>query len=426
MSNTPINTDEHSINSEGGAVVGGDVKVDGGDFIGRDKNVFIFEGIVPLIRFLVAVTVALGVAVYVYWRLQQPAVMDGDFNIAVATLDQSSISDSPAYGEIIGKQLANFLNGEYLTSDFGNVQVTHKNIGVVADAGQAEKLAKKVNADLVVFGHILASEKKVTLSPVFFVRHPLYRVDISDLNGEHTFTYPIVFKPDELLAWDSTSNAILRQKVVVISEFLKGLRYLFLEDIERAQSAFDSAIQYAENDNFEGKEVLFIFASRSALLAGNYEKAHRYVDEALTLNPAYARAYIAKANIFYLQGSFLESYLFYFDATQATDQPYGSFIIEKAYLGLGNLHLDSFLSGTAPADQIQEAKRYYQLVIDLFTQEQNPNPYLRELTANAYFHLGRAYTAEDAPEKAREAYNLALQLTEDSRLQSQIEEHLIR
>ena len=419
---------KYEIHTEGGTAVIGDVNTEGGDFVGRDKNIFLFKDVQQLLLFITVVVAVIGSLGIGYWGSLQPDVMNGDFNIAVATFDSDSTSSNLEIGSILGKQLAGFLDTQYLSSDFGRVQVQHKNIGVISSAIDAGKIARKINADLVIYGDIVEVGDLVTVSPKFFVNNQLFQVNIGEINGQYQLGYPIEFSISQLKKWDSQSNEILRQRAAIIGDFVKGLIYLFAGDLDHAQPAFENTLTYANHyGNFEGKEVLYLFASRAAVERNDFETANTYVNKALELNSSYARAYIAKANIFYVQGNFGQAYVNYIEATKAKDQPYGSFILEKAHLGIGNIYLDSYLQATeeyGKPEMLQEALANFQYVVDVYTGQTAPDAYLEELAAYAYFNLGRVSEAQHDLQKAAMRYNRAQELTQDLSLKTDIERHL--
>jgi hypothetical protein len=228
---------EYEINTEGGSAIIGNVNTKGGDFIGRDKNIFLFKDIRQLALFLsVLLGITGSVALGYIWSLQ-PVTMIGDFNIAVAKFNVISTSSNLDIGSIIGTRIAGFLDAQSLSVDFGKVQVQSDKIGIISDAASAESLARKINADLVIYGDITEIDEVVTILPKFYVREPLFRVNIGEINGQYQLAYPIEFLVSQLKQ-DSQSTKILRERTAIISEFVKGLIYLFADDLYRAQEKY--------------------------------------------------------------------------------------------------------------------------------------------------------------------------------------------
>ena len=154
--------------------------------------------------------------------------------------------------------------------------------------------------------------------------------------------------------------------------------------------------------------------------------ARYYVDGALTLNEAYARAYIARANIAYEQGELQKAQTDYEHALTLIGVPDHAFIFEKAKLGLGNVYHNRLLSATESARPAlaEKAIGYFQEVIAAVNGLDPPRQPNRERAAWAHYGIGRINQMQQQTPMARAAYQATLQLTEDRALRSDIEERL--
>ena len=76
-----------------------------------------------------------------------------------------------------------------------------------------------------------------------------------------------------------------------------------------ARDAVQQAISEAEAyGSFKGKETLYLIAADLARLDKDLLASRQFISESLTIDPNYARAYIALANIFYEQHDFARAF----------------------------------------------------------------------------------------------------------------------
>ena len=382
--------------------------------------------------FYLALLVALvGIGGGSYWYATQPKEMTGDFNIVIAQFGeiQSNGDIKPsAQAEKISTALFNFLDSEYRATDLGfAVEVAHKNMPLITEEAQAEKLAQKVNADIVIFGNVFIQGEQAEFSPRFYVaEHP----DTKELTGQNELAYPIIFEVSDL-ASQEVVNAGLQTRAEILMNFTKGLIYLSQENYEAADRAIQSAVAAANSVDqpFEGQEVLYLIASQIDFKQENYEDANMMLDEALTLNPNYARAFLARGNIYYTQAirqgfdvNLLEkARTEYETAYRSPEQPDGANIPLKAHTSLGNVYVVR-AQQTNDQEYYDLAFEHYSYVIDVYEQEKNPD--LNEFASVAYFGLGAGYERQGNVELAIEAYENVIALTENEELGSRAQGQL--
>src|SRR5215212_2061892 len=151
--------------------INGNLDVSGGDVVFGDKvikffqdtlNIYLFRDIKQLalfLTFVVFASVSMGGA---YWYSKQPTKMTGNYNIAIAQFGETQADGQitpSARAEKISSTLFNFLDSEYQASGLGvDVQVGHKNMPLILEDSQAKDLAKKVHADIVIYGNIFVQD----------------------------------------------------------------------------------------------------------------------------------------------------------------------------------------------------------------------------------------------------------------------------
>jgi tetratricopeptide (TPR) repeat protein len=366
------------------------------------------------------------VLVYVYNAAQKPARMTGGFNIAVAQFGEvtdQGIAPSARATEI-GKLLFDFLDSEYKATDFGlKIQVAHEKIGILTEDQEAEQLASDINADIVIYGNIFADGNEATLSPRFYIAD---RPDTGELTGQHQLALPLQFEASSLSFPDSV-NAELRTRAAILVLFTEGLSYLSSDDLDGASHSFQQAIHEAESHGpYEGQEVLYLFATVTNERQGNIEQAVKHLDEAFRLNPEYARAYLARGNLYYAQalrklndeGLLKQALAEYEKAIKAQDQPAGAYILEKADVALGNVYVLRAQETGDPGLYAQAIDRYERVV----TRYGEPaNERIRELAARAYFGIGIAYERQNDYIQAKSAYQQCADITRESQTKSRCE-----
>lgn len=296
---------------------------------------YFFRDVRQVVAFLLTLVLVASAVSYGIWLSRQPQVMTGDFNIAVAEFHETSTPGATTgVATILSQKLATFLDQEYQLINFEEVQVAHDKIGVIREAEQARALAEKIGADLVIYGDVTIVGDEAQITPKFYVVEP-FRPDAGEIGGQHQLALPVTFATDDLIRQGSEVNVVLQQRTAILTEFTKGLAYRATGNQVLALEAMDSAITHADTyGDFPGKEVIFMIASDVARLQEAYDLAQQYVDRALALNPNYGRAYIALGNVYYEQGDLFQAQAAYRQALELPDQPFGSYIAEKANLGL--------------------------------------------------------------------------------------------
>jgi tetratricopeptide (TPR) repeat protein len=390
------------------------------------RYLYVFKNVAQLVVFLTAVVLVAMVAVFLLWRAQQPAELSGDFNIAVAKfgeVDNDGKLRVTRDSAKISQALANYLDSEYSTTDFGLVvQVSHDRMPLVEEDRQAQKLAQAVNADLIIYGTVLGDDSSARLLPRFWVEP---NPNLAEISGQSSLEAPIRYEPTKLADSDYLTET-LRGNAAVLVLFTKALVSLRSGKLEVAAQSLDQALKEARGD-FSGKEVLYLTGSTIARLQKDYDLALKHAETALELNPEYARAYVAMGNVYYdlvaSEGDWSRDELlgqaahWYDGALQATDGAAGAYIYEKASVSLGNVavvqaqqHNDPTLFRQATDHYWRVAQRYEQ------SQDASYREDIREIAATAYFGLGAAYQRQNDPEQAIVHYQKCIDVTLDPKI----------
>jgi tetratricopeptide (TPR) repeat protein len=389
---------------------------------------YVFSDVRQVITLLLGLVVIGGTIGFGRWWSLQPRPMTGDFNIAVADFSQLGESEGKL-APIISQQVFRFLDDQAKLITFEDVQVSHRNIGVITSAEEAKKLAKRINAQVVIYGDVTSIEKQARLTPQFYIAEA-FRADASELNGQQKLAAPIIFPMESILAPSSDSMKLVQERTVIMIEFTKALVYLAANKLPLAKEAIDQAINHSEKHaTFEGQEVLYLFGSHISRLQGDRAAAQNYIDKALELNPNYGRAYIAQAHIFYDQENLYRAIEYYEKAKQLPNQPFGAYITEKASLGIGNscwvqlqYVLQSGGAGQRGADSLEQCTlENYQRVINAFMSQENPETSLKEMAAWAYYGVGTVHQEQGQWQDAKNMYEQALEITTDDDLIQRIE-----
>ena len=381
-----------------------------------------------VLAILAALAATLSIVGILYSKAQKPARMTGDFNIAVAQFgevkDQGIVPS--ARGRQISQSLFNFLDSEYKSTDFGlTIQVAHDKIGIIREAREAEKLAANLNAHLVIYGTVYESGGEAILSPRFYIADRKFSAE--EITGQHEFAEPIPFDISSLNFQDLV-NAELRSRAAILVSFTQGLSFYSAGKLDQAARSFDLSIGEAEKSGkHPGLEVVYLFAGVIQSKQADFDRAIANFNRAISINPDYARAYLALGNAYYAQvnpGSIDDNLVEqalneYQKASEARDQPGGAYIADKANISLANVYV--------LRAQLANDPKLFTLAIqhyDRVTQHYRENPQdekIRELAAVAYFGLGVAYERQNDFERAVAEYRQCIDLATDPDLKSRAE-----
>jgi tetratricopeptide (TPR) repeat protein len=357
--------------------------------------------------------------------------MSGEWNIAVAGFTDAGTNtigadDAAQIGAVFYNRLSDDMAELSKQSDLviqvWGPQQTGAVDGATPDerGRNAEALAKRIKADVVIYGTVRREGEAVALQPEFYVAIPnLYAVE--EMVGQHVFGAPIsiVGAGDDLPAQVNLNRELARRSEA-LSLVTRGLSFYFAHAYENALQQFQSANRDALWQASDGREVVYLFEGNAAGRAGLLDDAENAYRAALKANAEYARAYAGLAGVYYLkslQGVTAERFEpdlaaiaqavdFYRQAETAKVQPESADIPAKSSFGLAQINLALWWAGQ---DTLELAKKQFRAVLDSYGDGKNPR--VQELAAESHARLGLIARSEDDTEGAIQAFEAALKLS---------------
>lgn len=336
-----------AINTDGGAVVQGDLDTRGGDFVGRDKVIYIGGFKVPrwliygLVALVLVAVVAQGVNLLglqaVQQTLSQPTVpppptlaptstpsptpqrMNGVFNLAVAQFGEQDANGAivpSAVGRELSLWLANRLQqelqAEAVTASLGQVLVwqdelnrpaANPPIGMIQSEAAAIDLVRTLSATMVISGVLVGPATEPELRLAFYYASPLLRDTPDAAQGQHLLGTPVLieFAQDPVLMREAQeSNPELVQRTTLLIWLIKALTRETVRKPLQALDLFQQAeAQVATWNNASAQSVFYYFMGRTALLVQDLPTARRTLTTAVAANPANSAAQIGLGNFYY-------------------------------------------------------------------------------------------------------------------------------
>jgi tetratricopeptide (TPR) repeat protein len=299
----------------------------------RDTKVRIGPISVPLLALLALPLVALAAALLAFSYVG-PAQMDGRFNVAIAGVGVMG-ADGRMQGSPQSQLLTDWIVAQVeeanRTSQHGQVTLWHDGLplsekrtklGMVSGqtaqdrADAAARLAAKVNAHVVIYGHVIYGHVTSDTDPpqlvLEFYVAPRVRVESTATIGRYQLGEPIPipanFDPADPLSTEALARRV-QDRAGLLFWLLLGLR----EDLLGNPSDELAILRQGEQElttlpeQGDGKEHLYYFEGRAALFMDFYDEAEAALHKALASNPAYARAQIALGSVYLDIAQTLES-----------------------------------------------------------------------------------------------------------------------
>lgn len=367
--------------------------------------------------------------------------MTGEFNVAVVQFTSISPDGSPvesAAAQQWSGEIYQLIDAELekLRSEGFRFEVRGpSDAGAITGstreerAASAEELATGIAADVVVYGTLTDD----AVAPEFFIQARGDNLaNAEELTGDYELGDRIL--GSELTMGRITENAETRLALVdrasALTQFVIGLSYYGGRDYGDARNAFERADIPAWQDS-DGKELLYLFLGNAAGKLGQFDQAAADYDDALTLNPDFARAQVGRAEIEFHWAATVEregncppgevdvaglarSEDLYLKARTAADQPAISNVDTKSSFGLGRIYVCETFAGLAA--RADEARAMFGEVIAEFDRG---NGAVKELAAESYAALGLlSYGTTDTTDPVAlcdivALYERALDLNED-------------
>lgn len=324
----------------GGVNIGGDAQVHARDIIGRDK---ITQIVIQFWPALIGVVLIALVALIVYWFRYVPDKMSGGFKVAVAQfgrVDANGNVQSSDDGDKLSKFIYDQLNSEFnaltqdpaIKEDF-SPQLWHDSmepfqkratIGMIPNKSpdkekSLQELAKRINADLIIYGNLEANQSAATFEPQFYIPQSI-KAEADEITGNTQLGTPVTIPLPVDLDSAGARRSLTRNLSVrtsALAQFTIGVLYDTFGDNDRAYNVFTEAEKKLTDwDESQGKEILYYFIGREAWSLANghknltrvfksadeaLQKAKEALDHAKQINPRYARTHIGWGNVYFLR-----------------------------------------------------------------------------------------------------------------------------
>ena len=270
---------------------------------------------------------------------------------------------------------------------------------------QAEKRAKEIRANVLIYGTVERKDRTLIISPEFYV-------DITDsyeteeLVGQHAFGNSVMLYGDgENISSKIAVNQELARRAQALAFITKGLTFYIEHDYKEAYKLFEKADQQGDlwddddpdDETNHGREVIAQFAGNSAALMYQYDLAEAAYREALVYNSEYARAYLGMGQLRYFQAlegvtadafnydlDLLDEAMNYIDqGLSAQYQPLTADIPAKAAFLRGQVYIARWMVNQNPVEKSQEQFRF---VIDAYNNGENDR--LKEFAAESLCPAG--------------------------------------
>ncbi|HEX7975894.1 MAG TPA: tetratricopeptide repeat protein [Anaerolineales bacterium] len=430
---------------------------EGGRGVAVGKNIVqIGTLVIPTLPVLALLGLVVAGLVYLALGSLGPEQMTGSFNIAVADFGQAAAQgdgSASAKGSLLSRLLFEGLKLELdalptnIRQDFrpqvwqdslGRSEMRRK-IGVIPGATpQARQqaacaLAGRIHAHVVIYGNLPPAGDPAEFVPEYAIcDNPGLRIDADEIVGSHQ---PGAGIPGALLASLTDANVGISVNIRMnawiqaLSSFSIGIMYDLQGRPDLALPVFQKARDQMGATPGPGAEVVWFFIGRENLWLKRLDEAQAAFEQALSLNPGYARAHIGLGSVAYdraqdlppagrLKTPDLQNALDQYQAAldSAAGSP-GALIEPKARLGLGTTLLlqgeaereagdmraaaDAFdraaagLGSIMPA--LDEAKQY-RLMAQTY-----------QALGNAYFQQGQLRQVQGDPAAGKALYQKASQ-----------------
>lgn len=358
--------------------------------------------------------------------------MTGDFRVAIADFAIVGNSNQTNSGKELSEGVYSKLNESLaeINKDFTITIWSPSKVGKIKGntpeerASSAEKIAKRIGADVLVYGFIDMSKPVWQVTPEFYVASENF-YEAEEITGQYQMGEAFSLAGQESVARRIELSNIYETRSQAIARITIGLAYFALRDYQSALSVFQEADNISGWNETQGKAVLYLLAGNAAMKTKDFDTAVSSLNKSLVIDPEYGRPLVTLGSVYYLQA--LEPFdqskdlgsidlnlidkaiKMYSQALDAKNQPALSDISSKVHFGLGQCF---FLQSYAGMDMpIVNAVNEFQIVIDDYGNGKNPR--IREITAEAHARLGLIYDSSGYSQDAAQEYQLAADLLYD-------------
>ena len=329
--------------------------------------------------------------------------MTANIKIAVAEFVVTEAHLAPAAKAISQANYAAIRkNIDQIKQEFSNVSMDvwpPDQTPAITNAADAEAVAGKINADIVIYGVVSPGSQPETVvfeprmyvakDSVFglpeFIGEEVWGSPVEWLTGEGTEAQ---FKRDQL-----TQNLFLpRAKGLVYAIY--GVWKYQTGDYDASVGLFHKAVESASQDDGEALSVWQLWLGNAEGKLHHFDAASQAYKDALTARPGYARAYIGQGEAAIAQANLngvvnIQDFLNYANArlglALASAHPVSADIEAKADFNFGRIAQTKYKHFLVDRSaNFSEAWNRYQDVVTAF----KTNPRIQEQAGLAYMHLG--------------------------------------
>jgi tetratricopeptide (TPR) repeat protein len=317
-------------------------------------------------------------------------------------------------------------------------------VGVAGTEDEADAVASRVNANVVIYGLLESDGTDILISPRFYVSPGLTK-DFSQadeaITGEQSLGAPIRIRQNEVADLDDAAGQFMI-RMRALSGIIRGVSSYSRRDVkgyEQALLRFDEIETLPGWNDADGKQVLYqlIGASHAKLYerdlsrpAGHLAQALAAYSKAIAIDPDYARAFHGLAGVHYLKAirpvalsgtnDFTQvdqpeldlAFTHYTSATHASNQSKIADLPTRIKFGLGQCNM--LRAQSDPSQPFDEAIELFEGVIQHYEQttDINAKARLKILAAESHARLGAiyAYFSEHHAESI-ENYDAAIQMS---------------
>jgi tetratricopeptide (TPR) repeat protein len=335
------------------------------------------------------------------WRKDSPSQrLTADMNIAVAPF--TARGDAAPSGELLARQVRSTL-GTQLKRHAHPAGVTFDlappprldpvQPGTVAErTAAAERVAARLNAQIVVYGDLRLGSDRSIVAPKFYLAGQALG-DADELIGSHRLGAPAVItgSVSDNVAARVEARRLLAARTRTLSDFVVGLSYFARDDYESANRWF----RQARTASDEASEVIYLFLGHVAGRSGEFLQARRFYGRALEAEPEYARARFGIAEVQFQRSrgrcspgstnaaglrSALRGYL---QAEAERREPYGDVLQARARFGRARTLFCLAQAGIEP--RFPDAEALYRFVVRAY---EGGEPVLRDEASEALAGIG--------------------------------------
>ena len=171
-------------------------------------------------------------------------------------------------------------------------------------ADRAAKLARAINADVIIYGTIVNAKTDPRLKLEFYVDNDSF-AEGDEIIGSHALGGLLKvnrpFEPDELLFINRPAHVV---RTDILNQVIFGLSYFSVDDYELAAGFFQKALEMKGWPDTDGKEVVHLMLGNALIRQAAQvndpallDEAERHYKKALEMAPDQIRAVLGLASV---------------------------------------------------------------------------------------------------------------------------------